>query len=108
MSSGWNGVDRIQRNDTSVGVINNTIVPIVLMMRGMCGEVTMYEDVGVAVIVGFVSVLRRGDWKESNRQHKHGAERARRDHHGNPSARAGRSSTEVSLTRSSGYTDLGR
>ena len=64
----WDGVDRGQRKDRAVLVVQLwVVVGMMLFEDAVRLQMTMNDRVNVALLLGFVNVFRRSDWEQPQR-----------------------------------------
>lgn len=81
-----NDVDRVERQNRGVFVIEDPVVTGVVGER-VCGEVPVYEERLVAVVLLFVDVLRRSSGKPPDRDEENKPDEPASEHCGHPMLR---------------------
>ena len=76
---GRNGVDRRQREDRSIVILDGCLVRIMVIEHAVRGHVPMDHELGMSVLFTFVNVLGRSD-----RQQTDGQAECARDDSGHP------------------------
>lgn len=79
-----NDVDRVERQNRCVFVVESSVVTSGAVNERVCGEVPVYEERLVAVVFLFVDVLRRSGGKPPDRDEKDKPDEPASEHCGHP------------------------
>lgn len=82
-----NDVDRVERQNRGVFVIEDPVVTGGVVGERVCGEVPVYEERLVAVVLLFVDVLRRSSGKPPDRDEEDKPDEPASEHCGHPMLR---------------------
>ena len=82
-----NDVDRVERQNRCVFVVESSVVTSGAVNERVCGEVPVYEERLVAVVLLFVDVLRRSGGKPPDRDEKDKPDEPASEHCGHPMLR---------------------
>ena len=80
----WNNVDRLEREDGRVFVIEYLLVPRRVRQQSVCAKMPMNEERFMSVLLLFMDVFRRSDGNPSHRGHKDISDQPASQHCGDP------------------------
>ena len=82
----WSCVDRFDRQNRRVIVVEHAVMAVLVMICGVPSEVPMYEQVLMAMVIGLMDMLGRCDRKPPDRECEHHAKYSPPEHYRDPSA----------------------
>ena len=93
----WNAVDGIESQKRRVVIVENAVVPTLMVTLRVSGHMPVHQEMFVAVVLSLMDMLPRGDGKSAERHRERDAEKST-EHCAHPSAEKAWATTEDSLT----------